>query len=233
MSDPDNNPLDTASPGNTAPDSASSNSIRTSLLPNNRTTLQTALERTFVNHLYSIESPYPNLWSPDDISTDLLSYLALAKGVQDWNEADNEQAKRQTVKTIWPVQRTAGTLKAVREAVESLDLGAEVVPGYLDDGTPYHLLVKFRTNQNFTSNDVSARVAERVKTAISERDTFSLRFSTQAPGNLYSGWGAHKMRRTIIKPQRHQYISLPNFTWSLGTVLHQRGRITIQEATNG
>ncbi len=204
-----------------------------SLLPDNRTTLETALEHTLVNHLHSIPSPYPNLWSPDNISTDLLSYLALAKGVQDWDEQDNEQAKRQTVKTIWPVQRTAGTLRAIRQAVESLDLGAEVVPGYQDDGTPYHLLVKFRSNQNFTGNDVTARVAERVKTAISERDTFSLRFSTQVPGNLYTGWGAHAKRRTIIKPQYKHYISVPMFTWHLGTVLHQRGRITIQGANNG
>jgi phage tail P2-like protein len=174
---------------------------KASLLPDNRTTLKTALEHTLVNHLQNIPSPYPDLWSPDDISTDLLSYLALAKGVQDWDEQDNEQAKRQTVKTIWPVQRTAGTLGAIRQAVESLDLGAEVVPGYQDDGTPYHLLVKFRSNQNFTGNDVTARVAERVKTAISERDTFSLRFSIPVYSNLYNGWGMHIRHRSVIKPQ--------------------------------
>jgi len=155
----------------------------TSLLPDNRTTLETALEKTLASYLAKIDSPYPNLWNPATVSPELLPYLAHAKGVSDWGD-DTEAAKRDTVANIWPVQGKAGTRAAVKEAVDSLGFDAEVKRG---DGA-YQLQVDlWRTEIDTLEPDIVGRVARRVELVKSERDEYALTLNVASSGQCGVG----------------------------------------------
>ncbi len=152
----------------------------TSLLPDNRTTLETALEKTLASHLAQIDSPYPNLWNPATVSPELLPYLAHAKGVPDWGD-DTDAAKRDTVANIWPVQGKAGTRAAVKAAVDGLGFDAEVKRG---DGA-YQLQVDlWREDVGTVEPDIVARARRRIDYAKSERDSLGITLSASADGWL-------------------------------------------------
>lgn len=155
----------------------------TSLLPDNRTTLETALEKTLSDHLLNIESPYPDLWSPTDVSVDMLPYLAHAKGVTDWGD-DTDAAKRQTVQDIWPMQRQAGTRLAVKRAVDALGFDADVVRG----DQPYHLKIDlWRGDVGTVEPDLMARVHRRIEGVKSERDALAVTLNATSDGVINIG----------------------------------------------
>jgi phage tail P2-like protein len=157
-----------------------------SLLPDNRTVLEAALEKSLSEQLAKLESPFSNLWNPQTVLSHLLPYLAHAKGVPDWGD-DTEQAKRDTVANIWPVQRQAGTKKAIKRAVDALGFDADVTRG----DQPYHLQIDlWREDIGSFEQDIYSRVDRRIAQAKSERDVVSininLKTSTSIPISAFS-----------------------------------------------
>jgi phage tail P2-like protein len=151
-----------------------------SLLPDNRTLLETALEQTIKAHLQEIDSVYPSLWDPATVPVHLLPYLAQAKGVPDWGN-DTELSKRNTVANIWPVQRQAGTRKAVKDAVDTLGFDADVTRS----STPYHLKVDlWREDLETIEADVLARAKRRIGYVKSERDVIKLTLNASSSCHL-------------------------------------------------
>ncbi len=169
-----------------------------SLLPDNRSVLERALEKTLSEHLLALDSPYPELWDPYNVPDHLLPYLAHAKGVTDWGGELNTDAKRHTVANIWPVQRLAGTAQGVADAVAGLGLQAEFVPGYTWGGPPYSFRVNLMGGLRGVSVD---RVAQKIQAAKAERDGFSLRLINQLDNRLVLGQVLHSSTRMTIHYQ--------------------------------
>ncbi len=151
------------------------------LLPDNRTLLERALEQTISQSLLSLDSVYPELWDPYQTPDHLLPYLAHAKGVPDWGN-DTQQAKRETVANIWPVQRQAGTRKAVKQAVDALGFDASVSRG----AEPFHLKVDlWREDVGTLEPDILARARRRIGYVKSERDVIDLTLNASSNVTLY------------------------------------------------
>lgn len=151
-----------------------------SILPDNRTPFEKALEQTLAKHLKQLECPYPDLWNPQTTPRHLLPYLAHAKGVPDWGD-DSEVAKRDTVQNIWPVQRQAGTRAAIKRAVDALGFDAEVKQG----DAPYHLAIDlWREDVGTLEPDILARAHRRINYAKAERDVIGLRLNASASGEI-------------------------------------------------
>lgn len=166
-----------------------------SILPDNRTTLETALERTLSDSLLGLDCPYPQLWSPQDVPPHMLPYLAHAKGVTDWGAEADEAARRHTVANVWPVQRQAGTKQGVENAVEGLGLAAEFVPGYSWGGPAY----SFRVDLIGGLRGVPVRrIQQRIEVAKAERDGYSIRAVYRPRQHLYIGGVVHESARVTV-----------------------------------
>jgi phage tail P2-like protein len=145
-----------------------------SLLPDNATPLEMALERTIAKMLSDIPSPFPSLWRPDDVSPAHLPWLADALGVTEWDASAPDAEKRETVKNYWGNQRQAGMSVALRRAVEPLGFGVYVAPWYESGGEPYHFRVELTLGDNNLDSLLLNRVESRLDESKSERDVLSV-----------------------------------------------------------
>ncbi|RGE46127.1 phage tail protein I [Comamonas testosteroni] len=90
-----------------------------SLLPKNSTPLDRAAETVIDVHLRAIPNPHRALWNPTTCPMDLLPWLAWQMGVEAWRSEWPEHIKRAIVRNAIQVQRRRGTIKSVRDTVES------------------------------------------------------------------------------------------------------------------
>ncbi len=156
-----------------------------SLLPDNKSLLERGLELAFSELLYDIKNPFPSLLNPEKTDQHILPHLAQERGVPEWDAQAPESEKRQTVKNIWPIRRTAGTKKGVRLAVESLEYDAEVEPGYKTGGEPYTFTVTaWKRPDTVPLQETANRMLDHVSDAKSERDEFQLRLGISADTSL-------------------------------------------------
>lgn len=146
----------------------------TSLLPDNATPLETALERTIVKMLGEIPSPFPALWRPDEAPAAQLPWLAEALGVTEWDSDASESEKRETLKSHWANQRQAGMKVALQRAVEPLGLGVNLKPWYEFGGSPYSFQIELALGDYPLDSAVLSRAEERVQQVKSERDNYSV-----------------------------------------------------------
>ncbi|MGE7139661.1 phage tail protein I [Luteibacter sp. NPDC031894] len=89
-----------------------------SLLPPNASDLERAIEAAGMAVL-DIPVPIATLWNPDAIAVDQLPYLAWSLSVDSWKPYWSVAIKRNRVKTAIDIARRKGTVKAVRDVVES------------------------------------------------------------------------------------------------------------------
>ncbi|MCV6588214.1 MAG: phage tail protein I [Marinobacterium sp.] len=194
-----------------------------SLLPDNRTTLEKALEQTLSDHLLALDCPYPQLWDSYSVPEHMLPYLAHAKGVTDWGGEINTDAKRHTVANIWPVQRLAGTAKGVADAVAGLGLTAEFIPGYTWDGPAY----SFRVDLIGGLRGVPVeRVAQKIEVSKAERDGFSVRLVYRPKTELFLGEVLHISSQTTVSYQPPEQTVKPA-TCYIGSSIHTSSYLRI------
>ncbi|MBB1489382.1 phage tail protein I [Oceanospirillum sediminis] len=191
-----------------------------SLLPDNRTTLEKALEQTLSDHLLALDCPYPQLWDPYSVPEHMLPYLAHAKGVTDWGGEINTDAKRHTVASIWPVQRLAGTAKGVADAVAGLGLTAEFIPGYSWGGPAYTFRVDLIGGLNGLSAD---RVQHRIEAAKAERDGYSIRLVYQPVQDLKLGAVVHQSSGARVNYRPPEQTVSPATVYRGGVVYQSSG----------
>lgn len=198
-----------------------------SLLPDNRTPLETALEKSLAKQLQNIESPYPQLWDPAQVKPTLLPYLAHAKGVPDWGE-DTDAAKRDTVANIWTVQRQAGTRQAVKQAVDALGFDAEVTRGE----EPYRLQIDlWREDVGSVESDFFARAERRIEQVKSERDIFSINVNLKTASQVSTSSFALSADQIDIHP--YSLTDLDNrgkYDIGIGAMIFDRINVFPEEA---
>ncbi|WP_319557893.1 phage tail protein I [Thiomicrorhabdus sp.] len=101
-----------------------------SLLPNNSTPFERALEQVF-NDSLPPEQTIKTLWNADTIPSNLLGAIAWSFSVDDWQHEWPESVKRQIIKDSYTSHAKKGTIWSVKRALMSVGFGAnsEVVEG--------------------------------------------------------------------------------------------------------
>lgn len=110
-----------------------------SLLPPQSTVTERALESAAAR-IETVPHPLDILWNPWSCPVKILSWLAWALSVDDWNPAWPERVQRQVIAAALKVHRYKGTPGAVRLALEVLDFNDVRVTewfGQAPPGKPY------------------------------------------------------------------------------------------------
>lgn len=108
-----------------------------SLLPPNASALERATEGAINGSIDSIPVPVRDLWNPERCPVALLSWLAWALSVDNWNTDWPEKIKRTVIAQSIEVHRRKGTIGALRRALGALGHGIRVSEWYQYDGRPY------------------------------------------------------------------------------------------------
>ncbi len=92
------------------------------LLPPNRTVLETALEQAISAEIDP--SAIATLWDPHTCPIDVLPWLAWAFSVDDWDDTWRETVKRAVVAESIETHKLKGTVSAIRRVFTALGFGA-------------------------------------------------------------------------------------------------------------
>lgn len=158
---------------------------RNSVLPPNKSLLETGVDLAAAKVIERIVPPFPELMNPMATPVEFLPYLAADRGVTDWDPASPESERRLTTALAWGIKRQAGTRTALLQAVESMELEAKVVSWHEQRprGVPYSFALEATVNRPWQPGDFP-RLWRRVNDAKSERDNLELRLITETSGGV-------------------------------------------------
>ena len=179
--------------------------LRNTLLPANRSPLETALDLGFARLLERIDPPFPELMDPKQTPADFLPYLAADRGAPEWSSDDSEQKKRATVEAAWPTHRLAGTRKALTLALEALDIVPKVTAWYEQEppAAPYSLILDGELTERHDARR-EGRLEARLQSAKAERDTLTLRLYRNTTGKAVVGCAVTSSDTAdLIYPKRY------------------------------
>ncbi len=179
--------------------------VRQTLLPANRSPLETALDLGFAKLLERIDPPFPELMDPQLTLAEFLPYLAADRGAPEWSSDDSEEKKRSTVAAAWPTHRLAGTRKALTLALEALDIVPKVTAWYEQEppAAPYSLILDGELTERHDARR-EGRLEARLQSAKAERDTLTLRLYRNTTGQLLVGCAVTSSDTTdLIYPKRY------------------------------
>lgn len=118
-----------------------------SLLPHNATELELALEQASVG-IDGMHEPVGYLWDPGTCPAPLLSWLAWAFSVDDWEPGWGEDTRRNVIRASVDVHRHKGSLGSVKAALKAAGFGdSSIVEGmqaepydgaFVHDGSENH-----------------------------------------------------------------------------------------------
>jgi len=174
---------------------------RLSVLPPNRSLLEAGLDLAFDKLLERIQPPFPDLMDPQTTPAAFLPYLALDRGVSEWEASAPEAEKRETIASIWAIRRLGGTRKALELAVESMGLLPEVIAWHQETpaSAPYGVKVIARALGDL-DQAANRRLAVRLGQAKAERDVLLLNIISEVRGNLYLAAASMTGSSTTIYP---------------------------------
>jgi len=157
-----------------------------SVLPDNRSPLERAMELSLSEQLYRIDLPQPYLFDADQIPEYLLPYLASESLITDWSSDDDLDVRRLTTKRQPLVYRQAGTVDGIRGAIESFGGDVDIEKWYQYGGDPYHLKATFWVEGEVKA-DLYQRLNARTTEAKSERDVIDITIGLKATGSYVVG----------------------------------------------
>lgn len=181
-----------------------------SVQPENRTTLEEALEFAWHKLIENAHSPYPALRNPLTTQDAFVSLLASERAVQDWQPSDTPEQRRNTTASAFEIHRKAGSRTGLRAAIEALGFSADVQQGNL----PYSLIISAQLEGYPLSPEIQSRLNLRALAYKSERDTLDLRLVRGA--DVYSFTGIFVEMGCILDCQAF----VPTETLSDSTVYH-------------
>ena len=179
------------------------------LLPPNATKQERDLSNV-VQTIAEVEVPIDKLWKPLECPIDVLSFLAWALSVDDWDTNWTETQKRNVVNNSVEVHRHKGTFGAVRKALEAL--GYDVV---INENTGVPFTFRIAIDQNGVLNPSSElfeearRIALKTKNARSSLLGVDLLLSTQ--GDLRIGTATIHGEEVTIYPPSDLYFQTDPF----------------------
>ena len=110
--------------------------VSDSLLPHNATAQERVLEAVIAPPLMP-PVPLREIWDPETCPANLLPWLAYAFSVDDWNPAWPETAKREVIRQSFQIHRRKGTVGAVKRALFTLGVPAEIIEWWHMGGAPH------------------------------------------------------------------------------------------------
>ena len=195
-----------------------------SVLPDNQSPLERALELSFACQLYGTDNPLPELLDPKNTPTKLLPYLAHERQTATWDPGDDEQTKRDLVAAAWPMRRLSGTRQGLRLAFASLGYELEVTPWHKIPGAqPYHMhLLAWPGPTASASQNIIERLITQVDEAKSERDNYELTFALGANATLGTSGAAGPFISYFELAPQSRIQGSPVVTGSLGLAANWR-----------
>lgn len=174
---------------------------RDPLLPPNQTPLEAGLSlsmQTQVNP--DVIRSLPN---PMTCPIALLPYLAWALSVDEWDNQWSEHVKRQVVADSVQVHRIKGTLRSVKQAIETLDLSASIKEWWQESPTaPAHTFkVRLHTNTYGITAKQCNDAEAQIRAAKPVRSQFTLLLDVTAQANLYVALAIQDQLTTSVYPQ--------------------------------
>lgn len=134
--------------------------------PENRTTLEEALEYAWHRLIEQSERPFPSLRDPLKTPGEFVTLLAGERGVLDWQPSDTNTQRRQTTAQAFSIHSKAGTRSGLASALMALGFKASVQRGE----SPYSIDVTAEIESGSLSPQMQARLNARVSAYKSERD---------------------------------------------------------------
>ncbi len=93
-------------------------SNKEALLTSNATNLERNIEQA-ISRIEDVPVDFEKIWNPDDCPAELLPWLAWSMSLDSWKSYWPEGVKRERIKQAVAIQRKKGTVKSVRDVVES------------------------------------------------------------------------------------------------------------------
>jgi phage tail P2-like protein len=155
-----------------------------SLLPNNATPQETALELATAR-IGDVPVPVKDVWNPDTCPADLLPWLAWAFSVDVWSNKWSEAQKRGAIKASYAVHNRKGTAGALRSGLSGIGYAADVVEWFEETppAPPYTFAIFVEVDQvgigTIDELAVIAEIAEAYKNARSHFTGLAIRAITR------------------------------------------------------
>lgn len=148
-----------------------------SVLPDNRSPLERALELALSKALFSIDHPYPELLDAQKTPKESIATLASEKQVPIWDTDDTEKVKRNLAGNSWKVRQLSGTKAGISLALKSFEFLSEIKPWYQQSPMrePYSLDIIAWEKGNKPVNVANAKkLMAYIEDTKSERDNIEL-----------------------------------------------------------
>lgn len=118
------------------------------LLPPNATAQERALSGA-VERIGAVPAAVRQAWNADTSPAAMLPWLAWAFSVDTWDQNWSDAQKRGVIKQSVQVHKHKGTIGAVRDAVNAVGIGAQVVEWHkqIPVGDPYTFKLKLQADQ--------------------------------------------------------------------------------------
>jgi phage tail P2-like protein len=223
------------------------------LLPNNATPQEVALDQTTAR-VGGVEVPTRSIWDPETCPADALPWLAWAFSVDRWDTEWSVEQKRAIIAASLRLHKRKGTPAAVKEVVELIFSGGDVVEPWQAADLDAHQFKIVTTGllESAEAYDDLIRLVDAAKPVrswlvavqIKRSATSALTWASYARTGgemlvlgrlnvgvedygLNVGTGLHRARTTEVSPAGVS-ISLPDFDLLLGGGYHYAKTMTIQ-----
>lgn len=148
-----------------------------SVLPDNRSALERALELSLSQQLYAIPHLYPQLLDAWHTDIDVVPYLAAERQLPVWDVTDPEHVKRNLAGNAWQVRRLSGTRAGLKMALDSFDFLSEINPWHkqIPPAEPYSLeIIAWEKGNKPVNVDNAKKLLVYIDDIQSERDQVEL-----------------------------------------------------------
>lgn len=148
-----------------------------SVLPDNKSSLERALELSLSQQIYAVSNPYPQLLDAQNTSIDVVPYIAAERQLPVWDTLDPEHVKRNLAGNAWKIRRLSGTRAGLHMALESFDFMSEIKPWHQQTpmGEPYSLeIVAWEKGNKPVNVDNAIKLLAYIEDTKSERDNIEL-----------------------------------------------------------
>lgn len=202
-----------------------------SVLSDNQSHLERALELALCNCLYSVEHKYPELLDPNKTSIEIVPYLAIEKQLAIWDSKNSDAIKRTATAQAWPVRRKSGTRQGLVECLESLGFNCEVIPWFKQtpNGAPYSFNLWAYCNDQKITKNLNSQLDQLLIETKSERDNYSLFIARGSINNNFIGISSEMGIEFTSEPYVPKGFDSEASFFS-GSAIHSREIITSEPA---
>ena len=160
-----------------------------SVLPDNYSPLERALELSLNQQLANIKHPYPNLLDAFSSSMDVVPAIAAERLVPVWESSDSDEVKRARANNAWIFRKTAGTRQGLIKSINDLGFNCVVTPWFkmTPQGAPYTFSIWAYCLDQVLTEEIDHRLDALILEMKSERDVHELYLARASENKNYMG----------------------------------------------